>query len=209
MLTSSSGADFANLLSATQLVPCLLALLIARAPKYHGPTLCLQVARYNTRAFLQHFPDPENSVTPHVCVGLHIQKRMKGSTESWQDTDFSALTAHQRRMVLQQRASNDEERQLQDPFPLVAVGAPVRILHNVDKARGLVNAALASVVSCNGTQSRITSIQLHLEATDTVETIHRLPWVTKTHGDWCIRWRAFPLQLAYAMTIHAAQGTSI
>lgn len=99
-------------------------------------------------------------------------------------------------------------------LPLICVGARVALTRNLDLRKGATNGAVGTVVSINfSTRGKykddISSIVVQLDCTGKQVSVYRSVQAHRAFGTFQVRKQTFPLQLAYAMTAHKAQGHTI
>lgn len=95
-------------------------------------------------------------------------------------------------------------------LPQIAVGAPVRMLANLDIPNGIVNGGLGVVIAIKRQHYnqvlRVTTITVRVDSTGFEHNFLRMHWETLEGTVAGLKRQRFPLALAYASTAHAAQG---
>jgi ATP-dependent DNA helicase PIF1 len=109
----------------------------------------------------------------------------------------------------------DMQKWVRDPnfhtLDCVAVGAPVVLTNTVNSAIGAVNGAsgcLKAVVQWRD-GSGISSLLITLDTTGKDVRVYRSNFATRRHDNGQYIKSTFPVQLAYALTGHKAQGTTM
>ncbi|KAK9834758.1 hypothetical protein WJX74_009644 [Apatococcus lobatus] len=94
-------------------------------------------------------------------------------------------------------------------LPCVAVGCKVMLNENLDIEKGAVNGATATVLSLHSHRNELHKILVRFDHNGQEYAITRTRFKTYVLDRQRFFKRAFPLTLAYAFTVHKAQGATL